>query len=67
LKGGHLPLTKDGTISEAAADQHTVFNILASADEVYTVTNEYQESKNTHGTGCSLACKSSCPDYTCPR
>jgi hydroxymethylpyrimidine kinase/phosphomethylpyrimidine kinase len=57
LKGGHLPLTKDGKISESEADHHTVFNILVTTDAVHIVANDYQRSKNTHGTGCSLACK----------
>ncbi|KIV99757.1 phosphomethylpyrimidine kinase [Verruconis gallopava] len=55
LKGGHLPLTKDGDVSAAAADHHTVFNVLVSSDQEYIIENNYQRSKNTHGTGCSLA------------
>ena len=55
LKGGHQPLTNDGKISSSEADHHTVFNVLVSAEEVHVVTNNYQKSKNTHGTGCSLA------------
>jgi thiaminase II len=55
LKGGHLPLTKDGKISATEADHHTVFNVLASAESVHIITTPYQKSPNTHGTGCSLA------------
>lgn len=58
LKGGHLPLTKDGKISRLDAEHFTVLNVLVSSnDEVHVITNNYQRSKNTHGTGCSLACK----------
>lgn len=58
LKGGHLPLTKDDKISTSDADHFTVFNVLvSSSEEVEVIVNNYQRSKNTHGTGCSLACK----------
>jgi hydroxymethylpyrimidine/phosphomethylpyrimidine kinase len=57
LKGGHLPLTKEGKISKSEADHHTVYNILVSSEEALTVESDFQRSKNTHGTGCSLACR----------
>jgi hydroxymethylpyrimidine kinase/phosphomethylpyrimidine kinase len=57
LKGGHLPLTKDDKISQSDTDHHIVYNVLASNDAVHIITNDYQRSKNTHGTGCSLACR----------
>ncbi len=57
VKGGHLPLTKDGRISKQDADHHTVVDILYDGHEITLYETEYQHSKNTHGTGCSLACK----------
>lgn len=59
LKGGHIPLTKDRKISKDEADYHIVFDVLAGTDGVNTLESEFLNSKNTHGTGCSLACKSS--------
>ncbi len=62
VKGGHLPLTKDGHVSREDADRHTVVDVLYSGDGQHderTILYEsnYQSSRNTHGTGCSLACK----------
>jgi hydroxymethylpyrimidine kinase/phosphomethylpyrimidine kinase len=56
LKGGHIPLTKDRKISADGAEDNIVFNVLAGPDGVETFETEYLKSKNTHGTGCSLAC-----------
>jgi len=58
LKGGHLPLTKDRLVSEEQATHHIVFNVLCDKERVLTFESDYIESRNTHGTGCSLACKS---------
>lgn len=57
LKGGHLPLTKGRLISKSEAEREIVLNVLVSQDEVFTMESEYLHSRNTHGTGCSLACK----------
>jgi hydroxymethylpyrimidine kinase/phosphomethylpyrimidine kinase len=57
VKGGHLPLTKDGRISKQDADHHTVVDILYDGHETTLYETKYQHSKSTHGTGCSLACK----------
>lgn len=59
LKGGHIPLTRDRKITKDEADYHIVFDVLAGTDGVNTLESEFLNSKNTHGTGCSLACKSS--------
>lgn len=59
LKGGHLPLTKKHVISKTEEEREVVLNVLVSNDEVVTMESEYLRSKNTHGTGCSLACKCS--------
>ena len=57
VKGGHLPLTKDGRISSKDADHHTVTDVLYDGHQTTLFSTNYQHSKNTHGTGCSLACK----------
>jgi|SRR5690242_1443177 len=57
LKGGHLPLTKGHLVSKTEEEREIVLNVLVSKDEVITMKSEYLRSKNTHGTGCSLACK----------
>ena len=58
VKGGHLPLTKDGRISTQEADHHTVVDVLYdSIHQTMLFETDYLPSKNTHGTGCSLACK----------
>lgn len=62
VKGGHLPLTKDGRVSREDADRHTVVDVLYSGDgqhgeRAIVYETNYQSSQDTHGTGCSLACK----------
>ena len=56
VKGGHLPLTKDRRISSRDADKHTVVDILYDGTTTTLIESDYINSKNTHGTGCSLAC-----------
>ena len=58
VKGGHLPLTKDGRISTQEADHNTVVDVLyEDIHNTIIYETDYLPSKNTHGTGCSLACK----------
>jgi len=57
LKGGHLPLSKDGTVANGEADRHVVVNVLHGEGQTWVFESDYIESRNTHGTGCSLACK----------
>lgn len=57
LKGGHLPLTKGRLVSKGEEEREIVLNVLVSEDEVTMMESEYLHSRNTHGTGCSLACK----------
>jgi hydroxymethylpyrimidine kinase/phosphomethylpyrimidine kinase len=53
LKGGHLPLKR---VHQAATkDGEIVIDILFDGSEVVLVETVYLKSKNTHGTGCSLA------------
>lgn len=55
LKGGHLPLTKDHKTAQSPQDATTVVDILVDGDTTTLFETEYLVSKNTHGTGCSLA------------
>ena len=57
VKGGHLPLTKDGRISKGEADRSSIVDVLHDGREATIYETAYLPSKNTHGTGCSLACK----------
>lgn len=59
VKGGHLPFKKDGTIAMNDDEKEIMIDILYGEDSVTRIETVYQKSKNTHGTGCSLACKSS--------
>jgi hydroxymethylpyrimidine kinase/phosphomethylpyrimidine kinase len=58
VKGGHLPLKMDGTIALTEAERELMVDILYGKGEVFRIEAVYQGSKNTHGTGCSLACTS---------
>jgi hydroxymethylpyrimidine kinase/phosphomethylpyrimidine kinase len=66
VKGGHLPLKKDGTAAIGEAEREIVVDILYGNGEVLRIDSAYRKSKNTHGTGCSLACEYSNwnSDYT---
>lgn len=55
LKGGHLPLTRDYSKPGSAADASIVVDILYDGASYTLVEADYSSSKNTHGTGCSLA------------
>lgn len=59
LKGGHVPLTAHDLVANQETDRRDVVNILCSHNETIVFHMEYLPSKNTHGTGCSLACKNS--------
>ncbi|CAK7268003.1 hypothetical protein SEPCBS119000_002839 [Sporothrix epigloea] len=55
-KGGHLPFKSDLTVASADADRAVIVNVLAGPDgQLSRIVSPYQDSKNTHGTGCSLA------------
>lgn len=56
-KGGHVPFTKELTVAASEAERETVVNVLCGKGETIVFRMHYQPSKNTHGTGCSLACK----------
>lgn len=57
LKGGHLPLTKGGMVSERDAEHEVVVDVLVGEGRVSLMESAYLRSRNTHGTGCSLACE----------
>lgn len=57
LKGGHLPLTKGRLVSKGEEEKEIVLNVLVGEDKVSMMESEYLHSRNTHGTGCSLACE----------
>lgn len=59
IKGGHIPLTKNCQAAKTDDEKHILVNVLYSDGECSTFESEYQISRNTHGTGCSLACESS--------
>ena len=68
VKGGHLPLTIDGHVSKEETDRHTIVDVLHDGREATIYETDYLHNKNTHGTGCSLACKLSLrlPSFTQP-
>ncbi|KAK7712736.1 trifunctional hydroxymethylpyrimidine kinase/phosphomethylpyrimidine kinase/thiaminase [Botryosphaeria dothidea] len=55
LKGGHVPLTKERVVPTGEADRQIVLNVLVGAEEDRIFETGYLKSRNTHGTGCSLA------------
>ena len=55
LKGGHLPLTKDYKKSRGREDRALIVDVLHDGTDYTLIESEYLSSKNTHGTGCSLA------------
>lgn len=58
IKGGHCPFRKDGVAATTDAEREVVVDVLVGpGGELVRVQNPYQDSRNTHGTGCSLACE----------
>ena len=57
VKGGHLPFKRDGSVAATDAEKELMVDILYGEEHVTRIQTLYQASKNTHGTGCSLACK----------
>ncbi|PKY01505.1 DNA polymerase alpha, catalytic subunit [Aspergillus campestris IBT 28561] len=55
LKGGHLPLTKDHETPHDPKDATIVIDVLYDGTDVTLFETGFLISKNTHGTGCSLA------------
>lgn len=64
VKGGHCPFRRaDGKVARDAAEREVVVDVLVGGDGdgeeevVLRVETAYCDSRNTHGTGCSLACE----------
>lgn len=58
LKGGHLPLNKARHVpDEHDPVKHFVVDVLCGEESIEVIKGDYFESKHTHGTGCSLACR----------
>ena len=57
VKGGHAPFRRDHTIAKTDAEREIVVDILYGEGRAIRIQTEFQDSKNTHGTGCSLACE----------
>ena len=57
VKGGHSPFRRDLAVAVTPAERQLVVDILVGHGYLGRIETQYQESKNTHGTGCSLACE----------
>ncbi|PQE22205.1 putative thiamine biosynthesis thi-4 protein [Rutstroemia sp. NJR-2017a WRK4] len=55
VKGGHLPFRRDGTVATTEEEKEVMIDILYGEGEITQIETGYQKSKDTHGTGCSLA------------
>lgn len=55
VKGGHVPMSLN-TESSHNAEEKVIANVLLGDDLSEVIECPYRESRNTHGTGCSLAC-----------
>ncbi|KAK9769371.1 putative Phosphomethylpyrimidine kinase [Seiridium cardinale] len=55
IKGGHVPFKKDRTIAKATEEKNLIVDVLFGEGRVTKFQSAYQDSRNTHGTGCSLA------------
>ncbi|KAK5128397.1 hypothetical protein LTR85_003065 [Meristemomyces frigidus] len=60
VKGGHLPLTAEHKVAQTDDEKKIVVNVLVGDDVEEVVELAYQQSKNTHGTGCTLASAIAC-------
>lgn len=60
LKGGHLPFTKERMVARTEEEQALVLNVVYGEDKLMVVESDYLQSRNTHGTGCSLASAIAC-------
>jgi hydroxymethylpyrimidine kinase/phosphomethylpyrimidine kinase len=57
VKGGHLPLNASRQVAKEDDSRQIIANVLYGDGVDEVVELPYQKSKNTHGTGCTLACK----------
>lgn len=69
VKGGHAPLRRaDYAAAGTDAEREVVVDVLCGKGGCVRIETDFQTSRNTHGTGCSLACESfsvlsRLPDY----
>jgi hydroxymethylpyrimidine kinase/phosphomethylpyrimidine kinase len=57
VKGGHVPLKPDLTVAKMLEERRVMVNVLYGNGQFYHIQSDFQDSRNTHGTGCSLACE----------
>ncbi|KAM7223649.1 Phosphomethylpyrimidine kinase domain containing protein [Rhypophila decipiens] len=55
VKGGHCPFRKDGKVARTEEEKEVVINVLFGENQTIEMEFPYMDSRNTHGTGCSLA------------
>ncbi|KAI0435217.1 Rapamycin-insensitive companion of mTOR, N-term-domain-containing protein [Xylaria sp. FL1042] len=56
VKGGHVPFTRDGMAATSDLEREIVVDVLLGPEgDVTRFESPYVDSRNTHGTGCSLA------------
>jgi hydroxymethylpyrimidine kinase/phosphomethylpyrimidine kinase len=56
IKGGHIPLKKNYEIATTDEEKEVLVNVLYTDGDFCIFESKYQIARNTHGTGCSLAC-----------
>ncbi|KAF4831185.1 putative hydroxymethylpyrimidine/phosphomethylpyrimidine kinase 2 [Colletotrichum tropicale] len=55
VKGGHAPFKADFTVAKTEEEKEVVVDVLFGEEGFVRIESPYQASKDTHGTGCSLA------------
>jgi len=55
LKGGHMPLTRSYVKAITESEKTVTVDVLFDGADYTIIESPYLDSKNTHGTGCSLA------------
>lgn len=60
IKGGHLPLNKDMQVCTTDAAKVFVADTLCGPLHTTVITSAWSPSRNTHGTGCTLASAIAC-------
>lgn len=56
IKGGHIPLKENYEVATTDDEKEVLVNVLYTDDNFCVFESKYQVARNTHGTGCSLAC-----------
>ena len=59
LKGGHMPMTHELKLANRESEKQLAVNVVVGDGVAYQLSEPWSASENTHGTGCSLACKPS--------